>query len=156
MRVRSYYHAFWQWKRKCWFFVCILLVVPACDAPTSKVSQNITQQFESSARTFVNLTEVLSSEWEKVCILGPYSDNKATEKTLGFKWDVESASKIATNDSIALLLFVKDKNVIESVEHPRRDGDFTNLSRKCFAREMASFHHQTNPPKGWPGLFPVE
>jgi len=55
---------------------------------------------------------------------------------------------------VALLLFVKNSEVVEFVEFPQRDGDFANLSRQCFVRERATFHHQTNPPKGWPGLFP--
>jgi hypothetical protein len=75
---------------------------------------------------------------------------------LGFAWPVETESTISTSDSIALLLFVNNQEIIEFVEHPRRNGDFANLSRECFARDQAIFHHQANPPKGWPGLFPKE
>lgn len=136
--------------------VLIFLIVPACHSPTLTVSDEITRKFQASGRTFVNLVEVLPVPWDRVCMLGPYSDNPAAKKTLGFPWDVEATSSIATNDDIAVLLFVKDNTVVELVEHPRRDGDFANLSRQCFAREAATFHHQTNPKKGWPGLFPKE
>ncbi len=136
--------------------VLILLLVPACDSPTVTVSDEITRKFQASGRTFVNLVEVLPVPWDRVCILGPYSDNSAAQKTLGFHWDVEATSSIPNDDDRALLLFVKDQTVVELVEHPRRNGDFANLSRQCFVRERATFHHQTNPKKGWPGLFPKE
>lgn len=136
------------------FSVIILLVLASCDSPASGVSEEITRQFKSSGRTFVNFANVLPSVWDKVCILGPYSTSKHAYDTLGFVWPVQGQSSITSNDSIALLLFVKSQEVIKFVEHPRRDGDFANLSRQCFARENATFHHQTNPKKGWPGLFP--
>jgi hypothetical protein len=134
--------------------VWVLLTLPSCESPTLNLSEEITRQFQSSGRTFVNLAKVLPSVWDKVCILGPYSTSKHAYDTLGFAWPVETHSTISVSDSIALLLFVNNKEIVEFVEHPRRDGDFANLSRQCFAREKATFHHQTNPPKGWPGLFP--
>lgn len=141
-------------KMKYLFNVGLLFVVASCNSPTSGVSEDITTQFQASGRTFVKLAEVVPSAWDKVCILGPYSTSKHSYATLGYAWPVEVQSSITSNDSITLLLFVKSQEVIKFVEHPRRDGDFANLSRQCFAREKATFHHQTNPKKGWPGLFP--
>ena len=136
------------------FCLFVLIFVSSCNSSTSDVSENITRHFQSSGRTFVTLTEVVPGKWEKVCVFGPRSDNKAAKKLLGFDWDLESKTSIASNDKIALLLFVKGQEVVETVEHPRRDGDFANLSRQCIAREKASFNHETNPKKEWPGLFP--
>ncbi len=141
-------------KLTMWLTIGLLLIVSACDAPPSNMTEEITRQFQSSGRTFVNLAKVVPSAWDKVCILGPYSTSKHAYDTLGFTWPVEVTSSIATSDSVALLLFVENQEVVEFVEHPRRDGDFANLSGQCFSREKATFHHLTNPPKGWPGLFP--
>ncbi len=138
------------------FWVVTLLTIPSCDSSTSTVSEEIARQFQASGRTFVNLAKVVPRPWDTVCILGPYSDNHAAQKMLGFLWDVEARSSIATNDRIVLLLFVNDMQVVNLVEHSRRDGDFANLSRQCFPREQGTFQHQTNPKKGWPGLFPKE
>lgn len=96
----------------------------------------------------MNLAEVLPSLWEKVCILGPYATSNHAYDTLGFAWPVEMESIISTNDSIALLLFVNNQEITDFVEHPRRDGDFANLSRQCFSRDQAIFHHRANPQKG--------
>jgi len=139
---------------KYWVIVGLLLTWPSCESPTLNLSEEITREFKASGRTFVNLAQVLPSAWDKVCILGPYSTSKHAYETLGFAWPVETQSSISASDRIALLLFVKNAEVVKFVEHPRRDGDFANLSCQCFVREKATFHHQTNPPKGWPGLFP--
>ena len=136
------------------FIVFALLILPACDSSTATVSEELSRQFNASGRTFVNLAEVLPRSWNRVCIMGPYSDNKAVKETLGFQWDVIANSSITKNDSISLLLFVQNNQVVEQVEHPRRDGDFANLSRQCFSKENATFYYQINPKKGWPGLFP--
>ncbi|MGD9851396.1 MAG: hypothetical protein AB7T38_09020 [Nitrospirales bacterium] len=137
----------------CCLFVLIHL---GCEAPSSNVSDELTRQFQASGRSFVNLVDVLPSPWEKVCIIGPYSDEKSVNMTVGFDWPELSQSTIETNNEIALLLFLKGRKVVEWFEHPRRDGDFTNLSRQCFSREKANFEHLINPPKGYPGLFPKE
>ena len=136
------------------FFCLIMVSLTSCDSPISEVSEEISRQFQASGRTFVNLADVLPTPWDKVCILGPYSDNNATKKAIGFNWDVTTQSSIESNDHIALLLFIEGQKVVKAVEHSRRDGDFTNLSRQCFFRTHATFYHQTNPKKGWPGLFP--
>jgi len=141
---------------KYFFWLLMPLLIVRCDTPAPGVSEEITRQFQSSGRTFVDLAKVLPAAWDKICILGPYSTSKHAQETLGFDWPIEQQSSISTNDTIALLLFMKDTDIVELVEHPRRDGDFANLSRQCFSREQATFHHQTNPKKGWPGLFPKE
>ena len=141
---------------KSWCIVLLLLIVSACDSAPSTITEEITRQFQSSGRTFVDLAKVVPTAWDKVCILGPYSTPKNVYDTLGFDWPLDMLSTIATNDSIALLLFVNKQEVVEFVEHPRRDGDFANLSRQCIARKKSTFYHLTNPPKGWPGLFPKD
>ena len=137
-------------------FGLMLLLEMGCDPQTSKVSEELTRQFQASGRSFVNLAEVLPAPWDRVCIFGPYSDEKAVNTTLGFHWPDWAKSSVETNDGIALLVFLKRNKVLEWIEHPRRDGDFTNLSRQCFSREKATFEHLNNPPKGYPGLFPKE
>lgn len=138
-------------------FASVLLalnLLTACAPGDSKVTNEIARKFKQSGGKSINLVEAVPSSWEKVCILGPYSNNKVAEEVLGFSWDVEARTSILLNEGISLLLFVRGKEVVESKEHPRGDGDFSNLTRKCFARENAIFIHDPNPSEGWPGLFP--
>lgn len=133
----------------------LLFVLPlvACDSPTSEISKNITRDLESSGGKSVNLAEAVAGPWEKVCILGPYTNNDHAKTTLGFEWDVESKTSITSNEGISLLLFLRDGKVTEYAEHSRSQGDFSNLTMKCFPKENAVFIQDPSPKKGWPGLF---
>ncbi|WP_460834764.1 hypothetical protein [Lysobacter humi (ex Lee et al. 2017)] len=115
-------------------------------------STAIRKQFEAN-RT-VDLRRAVPSRWDRVCILGPYSDDEAAQSTLGFAWPLESKSSIKTSDSITLLVFARGKEVVRSVEHPRGSGDFSNLSGRCFRPDKAQFIHVERPREGWPGMFP--
>lgn len=132
---------------------CILVAAVGCTARDS-TSSAIAKQFTESKGSSINLTAAGPGAWEKVCVLGPYSNNDTVEQTLGFKWDAETKTSIQTNESISLLLFVQEKRIVSYVEHPRNNGDFSNLTMQCFPREKAQFIHDPNPIKGWPGLFP--
>jgi hypothetical protein len=132
---------------------CICLAAVGCssgDAP----SLAIAAQFGESKGTFVNLATAIPGQWEKVCVLGPYSTNGTANKTLNFAWDAETKTSITTNEGISLLLFVQDNKVTAYVEHPRNRGDFSNLTAQCFPKEQSQFLHDQKPAKGWPGLFP--
>lgn len=131
----------------------ILLTIIGCTEDDS-TSSIIAKQFTESKGSTINLSIVAPGAWEKVCILGPYSNNDVAEQTLGFKWNAEATTSIRTNDNISLLLFVQQKRVVSYVEHPRSYGDFSNLTKQCFPREKAQFIHEAKPNKGWPGLFP--
>lgn len=102
----------------------------------------------------MSLAESVPGIWEKVCILGPYSDNQAAKRILGFEWDVERKTSIHKNEGATLLLFIRGNSVVQYAEHSRAKGDFTNLSGQCFSRQSAVFIHESAPSKGWPGLFP--
>jgi hypothetical protein len=132
------------------FYICLVLV--GC-VERDAVSSAIARQFAESKGTSVNLTTVVTGNWDKVCVLGPYSNNDSAKRTLGFEWNAESKTSIRTNEGISLLLFVSENKVISYVEHKRSSGDFSNLTTQCFPKEDAQFVHDPKPAKGWPGLF---
>ena len=132
---------------------CILVAAAGCTGHDS-TSSAIARQFAESNGSSVSLTAAAPGAWEKVCVLGPYSNNDSAKQTLGFEWNAETRTSIQTNEGISLLLFVQDKEVVSYVEHPRNHGDFSNLTTQCFPREKAQFIHDPKPTKGWPGLFP--
>ncbi len=142
-------------KMRYTIWLVAFLPLVACGLTSSETSTAIARQCEASGRTKVNLAEAVPRPWERVCILGPYTGNKEVRTILGFDWNVESRTSIHSNDGIALLLFVRGKDVVEYVEYPRNQGDFSNLTMQCFAREKATFVQQQRPTKGWAGLFPA-
>ncbi len=131
---------------------CIWLATSGC-TPHDSTSSAIAKQFAESKGASVNLSTAFPGTWEKVCVLGPYSNDNIAKTTLGFEWSAETKTSIQTNEGISVLLFVQDSKVVSFVEHPRNHGDFSNLTTQCFLREEAQFIHDPQPTKGWPGLF---
>ena len=129
-----------------------LALLAACGRPGADISREIARQYQLSGGGSVNLAQAVPGPWEEVCVLGPRSDNIAAGNTLGFDWDAEGRTSIETDERISLLVFVKDGEVTQYVEHPRADGDFSRVSGKCFAREESGFVHEAIPAGGWPGL----
>jgi hypothetical protein len=78
-------------------------------------------------------------------VLGTYSSSDAAKRVLGFYWNVEARSAIATSDSINLLVFVKGADVVAFTEHRRNKGDFIKLNPKCLPRENAVVVRRTEP-----------
>jgi hypothetical protein len=118
--------------------VLFIFLVSSCGFSRSDISKELETQIEKNYWESIDLAEVGGSAWRRVCVLGPYSDNKSAEKTLGFQWDLEKqTSSIVSADSVSLLVFIEGKNVIAHVEHPRNLGDFAELSGQCFERADA-------------------
>lgn len=134
-------------------FAFWLLSVGAC-AQQSEVSDSIARNFKATEGKTVNLAAAVPGNWERVCILGPYSDNTAAKRALGFDWNIERKTTIQNNEGISLLLFLQGQSVLQYAEHPRSAGDFTNLSGRCFGRDAAVFFYVPFPKRGWHGLFP--
>lgn len=133
--------------------IAIAMLLSGCQQE-DQLSDRIQQAL--SGHDQVDLATTIPGDWVRVCILGPYSDNASASKVLGFEWNVESRSSIKSNEGITLLLFVRDNETVASTEYPRRFGDFSNLSGRCFSRTRARFVQVDKPNTGWPGLFPQD
>jgi len=96
-------------------------------------------QRELATKGTVDLSIAVPGEWQRVCVLGPYSNNETASQTLGFAWNVESRSSIRSSDGISVLAFVEGNEVVAYAEHERRFGDFAGLSGRCFVRARAKF-----------------
>ena len=87
----------------------------------------------------IKLIEYVDGNWEKVCVLGPYSDNAAASELLGFQWPLESLSSVWVNDGVTLLLFVKSGEILNYYEVARAPYDFSVFSNSCIERALSSF-----------------
>ncbi len=118
--------------------VIFFFLVSACADNSNEISAQIEAQFKDNSTAPVNLALVGPSSWERVCVLGPYTNNERAKHVLGFEWDARGKTSIAGNDGINVLVFVKDNEVIAYTEHPRNQGDFSKLKPRCLAREHAT------------------
>lgn len=93
--------------------------------------------------------------WDRMCVLGPRTDNAAARPVLGLKgWDIEMYSKIASSDGIAALVFINGDRVSYVVELPRSEADLAPLSKHCYARDAAVFE-RTAGASGMPSFAPA-
>ena len=80
----------------------------------------------------IDFSKTIHTNFDHVCIFGPYINNESVEHILGFKWNIEEKTNIQIEDGHNVIVFVKDKQVIQYVKHPRNLGDFSSLSGQCF------------------------
>ena len=127
----------------------VLLALLVTCTGCADYSAEISNQFKASGKTSIDLQEAVPTQWEKVCVFGPYSDNEEIEQVVGFKWPAESRTNIKDSDGISLLLFVREKSVIEYVEQPRDEGDFARLDGRCFNSSTARFKSVKDARHNW-------
>lgn len=120
--------------------VASLVLLVACsrgDDPS--ISSAIAEQFDRTTDQVVDLSVVGPKEWDRVCILPPYTSREQAEKVLGFNWNSDSKSNIGASDTINVVVFVKENEVVAYTEHPRNKGDFSGITQKCVSRELAKY-----------------
>jgi hypothetical protein len=120
-----------------YLFTSLVALLASCANADPSISEAITRQFETSPQGKIDLALVGPDSWTRVCVLGPYTTAESAEETLGFKWDVKRFSRIGSDDSINLLVFVRENEVTAFTEHPRAKGDFLKLSPRCLQRRSA-------------------
>jgi len=123
------------------YFAGLILLV-SCISGDKKIGKEIEVQLQKNEWSMVDLSKVAGPEWDSVCIFGPYSTNKSVKEKLGFDWNIEENSSIASSDAINVLAFTKNGNVLKFVEYPRESGDFADLSGDCFGRNNSKFKRE--------------
>ena len=93
----------------------------------------------------IDLSTTIPGDWDRLCILFPYTTNLRAKQVLGVAVNVESKSDISWSDSIALFVTTKASKVENLFDVSRKNIDFTKLGGQCFAREDTRF---TLPQKG--------
>ena len=124
------------------FLILILVLsLPGC---STRSSETLVLDTDSG---IIDLAEQLPGEWQRVCILPPYSTNRTAKELLGLDYNVELRTNIASSDSITLLLTVDTVAVVGAFEIGRRNIDFSSLGAVCYGRSEARF---SLPEQGWP------
>ena len=114
--------------------VGLLIALALCGCPQG--SKTIALDLSSGV---IDLAQQLPGAWTKVCLLPPYTNNQSAQQLLGFAYDVESNSTIASADDISLLLTMSETEVLNSYAIDRSKADFSSLGANCYTREEATF-----------------
>ena len=132
----------------------LVLFCVSCTNVSNRGSLAIANNFELNSRKKIDLAIAIEDQWDKVYIFGPYTTEEKIDNTLGFNWDSYSRSSIGHNEGISLLIFTKNKQIIKYIEHPRNQGDFSNLYRKeGYKRSEATFVLDPERKENWPYLI---
>lgn len=88
----------------------------------------ITQNWETEEDVVIQLGALTPFGWERVYIFPPYATAEQIRGSLGFDWPKAMRIGIERRDDINLLVFVRDKKVVQYVAFPRVHGDFSELA----------------------------
>ena len=129
---------------KCLTVILVILLI-SC----SKAGEAPERTFDHS-KEFVDLSIEIRGNWKQVCIITPYSNNQSAEDLIGFKFDIETKSKIHTLDGITLLVATDGNKVFEYFEVPRNNLDFSSLKSSCYSKDDSKF--KIIKRNGWNGV----
>ena len=123
-------------------FSTALLFTGCKNAEQQKENKQISVKIEAALNqknfNYLDLTKVSDKDWDKICVIETYTPNEYVESKIGFKWNgLDGIDRIS--GKFSLLLFIKNKTVIEYVQHPRVKGDFLNANIGCVPRDEANF-----------------
>lgn len=86
------------------------------------------------------INSITNFNWDSLYVITPYTPKEVISSRFGFNPYDESYAEISSRDDINLLLFVKEKKVILTVEYPIDKGDFFEIkSPHGFSKNDAIF-----------------
>ena len=129
-------------------FITLSMFLVACTSASPEISAQLARQFAASDSMAIDLSQLGPASWQKVCVLTPYTTNQQAELVLGFKWNAEGKTSIASSDGINVLVFVRGTDVLAYAEHPRNLGDLSTLNPRCLPRASAKVVRQVGS-QGW-------
>lgn len=140
------------------FSLCLAATLSGCSSGVGErmsVRRQIKALTTSNAKT-IDLSQVGSTSWSRLCILTPYSTNRVAEDALGFEWDAEKTN-IELSEDVVLLVFASGDNVDTYVAYPREDGDFSpvGFESSCLSRNRTKFAREQDDD-GWVTFVPAE
>src|SRR5262249_51840729 len=107
--------------------VAVSFALAACTGGSADISASLAKKVSEGRNAVIDLSQLGPPSWQRVCVLQPYTNNDRAALVLGFKWDAESKTRIATHDGINVLVFVRGTEVVAYTEHPRNVGDLSKL-----------------------------
>jgi WD40 repeat protein len=121
-----------------------------------RINRSIAASVAAGPGTHVMLAEYTTFAWDKVCILGPYTEDARVDSLTGIQGAARQAHDIRSSDSVNVLMFIREARVAASVAHPRDQGDFgPDVVGKCYSKEQAYFSVRVKPADSWGNIGPL-
>jgi hypothetical protein len=105
----------------------------------TSASANLSARMQLGAGTTVDFAEIAPFTWDRVYFFGPDTSHETIDDALGFHWGDAKKTSIQFNKDRALVLFVRNQEVVYWFEHPRTE-DLAGLANLAgYARHDATF-----------------
>jgi len=95
---------------------------------------HLTLIVENNLGKTLSVAELGGTDWEKVCFLGPYSNDSS--EVIGFDWEITDYTDVLVSDGHNVLVFVADDIVKDFIVQSRSKGDFSTLNGSCLQRNQ--------------------
>jgi len=91
--------------------------------------RNSIEQLKNGQVEYIDFIQITSFSWDRLYIFTPYTNYSTIDKTLGYYWLPARSSLIQSRDYVCLLVFVKNRQVVQYIEYYTNEGNF-NLAYK--------------------------
>ncbi|MHC1784923.1 MAG: hypothetical protein AB9891_19590 [Anaerolineaceae bacterium] len=106
---------------------------------TSNIKKQITEN-QDNENPIINVAKATYFSWDTLHIIQPYTTAEGINKQLGFIWLGAYTSRISVSDNYYLLVFVRDKWVVQNVEIPIEFAQgSTNVTKNSYSYKNACF-----------------
>ncbi len=78
----------------------------------------------------VDLSLLTSFSWDRLYVFGPYTLPEKIDMALGHYWIGSRFTEIQSSDGISLLIFTNNAQVVQYLEFPRSQGDFSLVTNE--------------------------
>lgn len=101
---------------------------PSLERDLDAATQKVTKSGEGSGQgtSLLRMSQIAGFDWDYVYVFGPDTDANEINARMGLEW--EEAKKLTEGRDNNLLVFVKGGEVVRSVSHPLKKGEFADLS----------------------------
>lgn len=132
--------------------IALLLLINFISCTTDDPHLNQKISVEITQTKHLNLSNEKSFVWDELIILHPYSSTEMTEKkhTISLRNVNKSIEQL---DDINLLVFLKNKKAVKSIELKRNLGDFENSYDTLILQKDANYKLEGEIFSENPALF---
>jgi hypothetical protein len=102
------------------------------------MAEAVARAADDSQHPNVDFTRLGPFPWDTLHVFGAYTPPTEIDKELGFHWPGASDSLIQAQDTVALVVFVKDGMVVQWIDFPINRGRFAP-TRTGIPRQRAIF-----------------
>lgn len=121
------------------FLCCAVVALSACHGRNADLKRSLLEVVERGPGTTFRMRDLTPFEWDRLYVIQPYASPEEINRVLGFEWAGAKSSNIDMFDTIRLLVFVKDAEVVASVEYQVWHGFFDDGGRHEYGADEAKF-----------------